>query len=138
MIHIHPRRPSNNGIDMTPIIDIVFILLIFFVLAASYAVQGLDMDLPSAQSTHAISGRIVPIQLTSTGEFTVDDIPVSRSDLPYALSNIVRSFKQRPGRFILLAAPNAPVEALIYLVDQVRRNGAETLMVAAKVPESTP
>lgn len=138
MIRIRPRRHSSRDLDMTPLIDVVFILLIFFVLAASYAVRGIDMDLPTAQSTHAAAGRIVPIRLTRLGEFSVDDVPVSREDLPYALSNVVRSFKTRPGRFVLFTAPDAPVEALIHLVDQVRRNGGETLMVAAQSPETAP
>ena len=131
-------RCTKSGVDMTPIIDVVFILLIFFVLAASYAVRGIDMELPAAQSAQAAAGRIVPIRLTKTGGYVIDDVPVSRADLPYALSNAVRSFKTRPGRFVLFAAPDAPVEALIHLVDQVRRNGGETLMVATRPPEAAP
>ena len=134
MISIKCRRSSDAGLDMTPLIDTIFILLLFFVLAASFTVRGLDVELPPAQATQAISGRVVEIRLFENGTFEVDEVPVSREDLPYRLHELVKTFRNHPGQLVLLAAPKAPVEALIFLVDQVRRNGGEKLMVAASVP----
>lgn len=135
MIHIKCRRSSDAGLDMTPLIDTIFILLLFFVLAASFTVRGLDVELPPAKATQAISGRVVEIRLFENGTFEVDEVPVSREDLPYRLHELVKTFRSHPGQLVLLAAPKAPVEALIFLVDQVRRNGGEKLMVAASVPK---
>ncbi len=135
MISIKCRRSSDAGLDMTPLIDTIFILLLFFVLAASFTVRGLDVELPPAQATQAISGRVVEIRLFENGTFEVDEVPVSREDLPYRLHELVKTFRNHPGQLVLLAAPKAPVEALIFLVDQVRRNGGEKLMVAASVPK---
>lgn len=135
MIHIKCRLSSDAGLDMTPLIDTIFILLLFFVLAASFTVRGLDVELPPAKATQAISGRVVEIRLFENGTFEVDDVPVSREDLPYRLHELVKTFRSHPGQLVLLAAPKAPVEALIFLVDQVRRNGGEKLMVAASVPK---
>ena len=135
MISIKCRRSSDAGLDMTTLIDTIFILLLFFVLAASFTVRGLDVELPPAQATQAISGRVVEIRLFENGTFEVDEVPVSREDLPYRLHELVKTFRNHPGQLVLLAAPKAPVEALIFLVDQVRRNGGEKLMVAASVPK---
>ena len=86
MIRIRSKTDADDGLDMTPLIDCVFNLLLFFVLAASF-------------------------------------------------TNLVKTFRSRPGQLVLMAAPKAPVEALVYLVDQVRRQGGEKLMVATSIPK---
>ena len=131
MIRIKSKLDGDVGLDMTPLIDAVFILLLFFILAATFTVRGLDVELPQAQ----ITGRIVEIRLFADGRFTVDDVPTAREDLPYKVSELVRTMRNRPGQLVLLSDPKAPVEALVFLVDQVRRNGGEKLMVAASAPK---
>ena len=74
-------------------------------------------------------------RLFENGTYSVDDIPVSREELPYRLNDLVKTFRSRPGQLVLMAAPKAPVEALVYLVDQVRRQGGEKLMVATSIPK---
>lgn len=130
MIKIASRRKKEDDMDMTPLLDAVFILLIFFILAASFTVRGMDIDLPPAKSSQALSGRIVEIELFANGSFNCDGVAVSRTDLPYEVQKIVKSFKTRPGQLVLKSAPNAPVEALVFLVDTVRQHGGERLMVA--------
>lgn len=132
MIDIRPPEDDDSGLDMTPIIDVVFILLIFFIIAASFSVRGMHMDLPQAQSTQALSGRVVEIHLTADDAYRVDGVPVARDELPYRLHTLVRSFRTQPAQLVLIASPEASAGALIYLVDQVKQNGGENLMLAAR------
>jgi biopolymer transport protein ExbD len=115
--------------------DVIFILLIFFIIASAFAVRGLDIDLPSAQSSQALSGRVVEIRLDENGSYLCEGVPVERDFLRYKLQDIVRGFKKEPGQLVLKAAPNAPVDALIFVVDEVRMLGGEKLMVATSRPE---
>lgn len=135
MIRIRTKTARSGDLDMTPLLDVIFILLLFFVVAASFTVRGLEVELPKAQATAALSGRVVEIRLSEDGAFFIEDVPVAREDVPYKLHEVVRSFHARPGQLVLLAAPKAPVEALVYLVDEVRRCGGEKLMVAAAPSE---
>ncbi len=135
MIRIRSKTDADDGLDMTPLIDCVFNLLLFFVLAASFTIRGMSLDLPPAKETRSITGRIVEVRLFENGTYSVDDIPVSREELPYRLNDLVKTFRSRPGQLVLMAAPKAPVEALVYLVDQVRRQGGEKLMVATSIPK---
>lgn len=57
MIRIRTRTGLRNALDMTPLMDVVFILLLFFVIAASFTIRGLDIELPPAQATRAITGK---------------------------------------------------------------------------------
>ena len=69
MLNLRPKAARDDEPDLTPLIDMVFILLIFFILAASFAVRGIDLDLPPAHSGQALSGRVVEIRLLRDGSF---------------------------------------------------------------------
>ena len=135
MISLRPRSEQRAELDLTPFMDVIFILLIFFIIASAFAVRGLDIDLPSAQSSQALSGRVVEIRLEENGSYLCEGVPVERDFLRYKLQDIVRGFKKEPGQLVLKAAPNAPVDALIFVVDEVRMLGGEKLMVATSRPE---
>lgn len=135
MLDLRPLNAGQDEPDLTPLIDMVFILLIFFILAASFAVRGLDLDLPPAQSGQALSGRVVELRLLADGSFECDGMPVARADMRARLQGLVRDFRTRPGQLVLKAAPDAPVEALIFLVDEVRMQGGEKLLIATSPPQ---
>ena len=129
MLNLRPKAARDDEPDLTPLIDMVFILLIFFILAASFAVRGIDLDLPPAHSGQALSGRVVEIRLLRDGSFLCEGIPVARTDIR------VRDFRARPGQLVLKAAPDAPVEALVFIVDEVRMQGGEKLLIATAQPD---
>lgn len=135
MLNLRPRRSCHAELDLTPFMDVIFILLIFFIIASAFAVRGLDIDLPSAHSSEALSGRVVELQLKEDGSFLCDGIPVERDFLRYKLQDIVRGFRKEPGQLVLKASPKAPVDALIFVVDEVRMLGGEKLMVATSRPD---
>lgn len=135
MISFRSRKNRSAELDLTPFMDVIFILLIFFIIASAFAVRGLDIDLPAAKSSHALSGRVVEVRLMKDGSFFCDGVPVERSFLRYRLQDIVRSFRKSPGQLVLKSDPEAPVEALIYVVDEVRMLGGEKLMVATSNPD---
>lgn len=135
MIRLRPRSEHRADLDLTPFMDVIFILLIFFIIASAFAVRGLDIDLPSAQSSQALSGRVVEVRLKENGSYLCDGVPVEREFLRYKLQEIVRGFKKEPGQLVLKADPKAPVDALIFVVDEVRMLGGEKLMVATSRPE---
>ena len=136
MISLRPRSEHRAELDLTPFMDVIFILLIFFIIASAFAVRGLDIDLPSAQSSQALSGRVVEVRLEKNGSYLCDGVPVERDFLRYKLQDIVRGFKKEPGQLVLKADPAAPVDALIFVVAEVRMLGGEKLMVATSRPEA--
>lgn len=134
MICLRPKKRSGAELDLTPVMDVIFILLIFFIVASAFAVRGLDIDLPPAHSSRALSGKVVEVRLEEDGSFFCDGVPVEREFLRYKLQDIVRGFRKEPGQLVLKASPKAPVEALIFVVDEVRMIGGEKLMVATSRP----
>ncbi len=139
MLNFTLRPASEELFDLTPLIDMMFILLIFFVVAAAFAVRGVDLDLPPAQASRALSGRVVELRLFQDGSFAFEGVPVERRDVRDKLQTLVRGFRTTPGQLVLKAAPDAPVEALLFIVDEVRLQGGEKLLIATSRPkEETP
>ncbi|MCQ2444294.1 MAG: biopolymer transporter ExbD [Mailhella sp.] len=134
MIDFRRPRGEGDGFDLAPFMDVIVILLIFFIIASAFAVRGLDLDLPPAHTSEALSGRVVEITLADDGSYTCDGVPVSPADLRYRLQDIVRGFRKDPGQLVLKSSPKAPVDALIRLVDEVRMLGGEKLMIATSRP----
>ena len=123
MINIRARGEREDSSDLTSLIDVVFILLIFFILAASFAV-------PSAKTSKALAGHVVEIRLNKDGSFLCDGIPTKKEELDERLASVIIQFKARPGQIVLMADPQAPAGEMIYLVDAVRQHGGEKLHVA--------
>ena len=137
MLHFDAKTTDEAcTFDLTPLIDIIFILLLFFILAAAFAVRGLSLDLPHAQSSQALSGRVVELHLLADGTFVIDGVPTPREEVRMRIQNLVRHFRTNPGLLVLKAAPAAPVESLIFLVDEVRLQGGEKLHIGTASPTS--
>jgi biopolymer transport protein ExbD len=126
------EAPDDSA--LTPLIDMVFILLIFFVLAAAFTVRGLEVELPAARSSQPLSGRVVELRLLEDGAVTCEGVPLPRGQVRDKLRELVTGFREKPGRLVLIAAPKAPVEALIFLVDEVRMQGGEKMLIATSSP----
>ncbi|SCM71080.1 Biopolymer transporter ExbD [uncultured Desulfovibrio sp.] len=132
-------RPLNTACDydLIPLIDMLFILLIFFVIAAAFAVRGLEVDLPTAHSSKTLSGRVIELRLTADGGILCEGAPLPRQEVRDKLHDLVLGFRSRPGRLVLVADPKAPVEGLIFLVDEVRMQGGEKLLIATSGQPAT-
>ena len=61
--------------------------------------------------------------------------PVARADIRAKLQSLVRDVRARPRQLVLKAAPDAPVEALVFIVDEVRMQGGEKLLIATAQPD---
>lgn len=129
MLSLKVRNTTELDLDITPLLDVVFILLIFFIIASAFAVRGLDMDVPEARTSAALSGRIVELRLDEHGTIYGEDVLLQRDELKMFLFRCAESFKERPGKLVLKAHPKAPVEALVFIVDSVRLQGGERLMI---------
>lgn len=134
MLSLKVRNTSEVDLDITPLLDVVFILLIFFIIASAFAVRGLDMDVPEARSSAALSGRIVELRLDADGTIYGEDVLLQREELKMFLFRSAESFKERPGKLVLKAHPQAPVESLVFIVDSVRLQGGERLMIMTADP----
>ena len=137
MFKLSQINEQSTAPDITPLLDVVFILLIFFIIASAFAVRGLDMQVPAAKSSSPISGRVVEITLDAQGNIFAEGIPMARKDFKFFIQKTSRSFMEKPGQMMLKADPMAPAHTLIFIVDEVRQQGGERIIIATSDPDTT-
>ncbi|MAF83312.1 MAG: biopolymer transporter ExbD [Gammaproteobacteria bacterium] len=109
-------------IDLTPMLDVVFIMLIFFIVTASFLREfGVDgMKPPSVQQTQTES-KTIAVKISSTGVIEIDGLNVD----PRAVSaHIIRRKAENPDAAIaVLAGQRAKAELVVGVIDAAREAG---------------
>ena len=99
------RRAPMAEINVTPLVDVMLVLLIIFMVTAPLLVAGVPVDLPESRAG-ALDQQAKPVQiaLDKNGGLFVDDQPVSDAALPQRLARIAAEPAPAEGRRIYLRA----------------------------------
>ena len=99
------RRAPMAEINVTPLVDVMLVLLIIFMVTAPLLVAGVPVDLPESRAG-ALDQQSEPVQVAidGNGVITVDEAPVSEAELPATLARIAAQPQPAEGRRIYLRA----------------------------------
>ena len=129
----HSRRESGSAaeINMTPLIDMVFILLIFFIVTTSFVNEtGVDVNRPSAETAVKKELANIMVAITSSGQINIGGRVVDRRAVR---ANIERLHAENPeGSVIIIADKDAKTGLLIEVMDQARLAGIANVSIAAE------
>ena len=84
-MNLRPNRPADPEITLTPLIDVVFLLLIFFMVSTSFVQESeLEITLPEAgnELRPAEERQQVVLAIDAAGHYSVDERPVATTDRP--------------------------------------------------------
>ena len=99
------RRAPMAEINVTPLVDVMLVLLIIFMVTAPLLVAGVPIDLPESRAG-ALDQQAEPVQVAidRDGTITIDDAPVAEAALPGKLAEIAAQPQPEEGRRIYLRA----------------------------------
>lgn len=120
-------------IDMTPMLDVVFIMLIFFIVTASFVKEaGIDVNRPDAATAVKKDRANILIAISETGEIWINK---RRIDARAVQANIERLHAENPqGTVVIQADKKATTEVLIKVMDASRSAGVYDVSIAAQEP----
>lgn len=122
------RKSTKPDVDISPLIDVVFILLIFFMVTTTFVKDSqVDLERPGASSGSKASTKALRIVIDRSGAIYLADAPVK----PWMLQSRVRDFLRDggDGSVLVVADRRVAVEKLIEVVDQCRLAGADDVGV---------
>jgi len=121
------REPLELG--LTPLIDIVFLLLIFFMLTSRFIVQeGLEVDLPRTEKQHAVSEeKVHVIYLLKDGTIMYREKEMSLEKMENVLSGFAPHERKKP--FEVRSDRYASVQSMVALLEVLREAGAYNVSV---------
>jgi len=129
------RRGDRGGqeeINIAPLIDIVFILLIFFMVSTTFQKdQDLDITRPQAASAKPASTKAIRVYIDASGETFIQGQPVR----PWVIQSRVRDMLKgsTTDQVLVVTDEGVPARKLIEVVDQARLGGANDVGVATRV-----
>jgi len=114
-------------INVTPLVDVMLVLLIIFMITAPMLTQGLDVALPEAEgkSFELATNNPAKVTVTSAGAVYVDGTPVGSTDLELSLGPMLRT--RRIKRALLEADEGVPYGRVVAVLDVMNRAGVEQL-----------
>lgn len=122
---------GEGEIDMAPLIDCVFLLLIFFMLSTTFiTIKGLVVDLPGAADAEEQQQqkKDVNINVSADGEYTVVGAKASASELASAIKGAMDVNNNR--NIIIQGDPVAKHKDIVYVMDMAYSVGAEGMAFA--------
>ncbi len=125
-------RHRQIELGITPLIDIVFLLLIFFMLTSHFLLdEGIKIDLPPARTSEVESARDLVIFLESDGRIVFQDQVVRIEDIESLLS---AELQQDPDQTVMIRADRAVIlEKAVGIMDAVKASGASRMMLATEL-----
>ena len=125
------RSRRESGIDISPMLDMVFILLIFFVVTSTFTREtGVDVTKPKASTAQDLSREAVMIGISRQGTLHVNEAQVPITSLRRILENIVRETPDRP--VVLIADRDAPSGLVVDVLDECNLARVAKVSIAAQ------
>ncbi|MDY0221727.1 MAG: biopolymer transporter ExbD [Desulfobacterium sp.] len=135
MINITAARKAKKQsltLDIAPLIDMVFILLIFFLVTTSFVKEtGVDVNRPTASTAIAKENVTILVGITAQDKIYVDNREI---DIRALRLNVERALGEKPdGTVVIVADKNSTTGTTIAAMDQCRLAGARDVSLAASL-----
>lgn len=123
------RRSRNSFLNLTPLIDVVFLMLVFFLLTSSFVrYRSLDLVLVDTGALEFASGEgNFVIRLSGAGDLTLDGRPVNVNELEPVLRARLEASDGLAG--IVLTADSAPLQTIVVVLERVREAGVADIRI---------
>jgi len=134
------RRQEDWGIDLTSLIDVVFLLLIFFMVSTTFIRETqLRIDLPEAGGEPRVEEPdSIEITVDARGDYSVNDRLLLRSDLETllrALRDVLAGREAAALRVVITADANASHQSVVRAMDAAGKAGLARLSITTRQPE---
>ena len=125
------KKESEASVDMSPLIDMVFILLIFFMVSSTFVKDmKLDLDRPGASSAKKASSKVIRVYIDNQTDTYIDGQPVKVWAIQGKLRDMLRASTE--SSVLVITDETIAGEKLIEVVDQCRMSGARDVAVSTK------
>lgn len=123
-------RRKMRALNLTPLIDVLFILIIFFMLTTSFMrIESMELILPSAQGAKAAGDKqeVVRLFVAASGEITLGNRKLTADEMTESLTRMLESTPDI--RVMLLTADGVTMQQLVSIMDRIYMLGGKSLFV---------
>ncbi|MFO1370404.1 MAG: biopolymer transporter ExbD [Marinagarivorans sp.] len=122
------EEAQSQTLDMTPLVDVAFILLIFFIITTAFVREtGVEVDKPSAVSSSQMQKNIVLIAITAGGDVVYNGTTIG---VKTVRTTLVQAMKGRVQPLVIQADKSVPTDLLVQVIDQAKLAGIASVSIA--------
>ncbi|HOP28874.1 MAG TPA: biopolymer transporter ExbD [Spirochaetota bacterium] len=135
MVRFKNIRKNEEGlaINMTPLIDIIFNLLIFFLITAAITVKGIDLDLPEASTAEKMPSKSWEIIIDENEKIIFNDAAIDEFRLKKIFeAEKIKPESERVSSIILKADRKTTFGTFVRVMDTARQSGFYDLVIATE------
>ncbi len=125
------REDDESEVNLTPMLDVVFIMLIFFIVTASFVKEsGIDVNRPDAQTAEPKQKASILIAISEDGEIWIKK---RRVDIRQVRPNVEKMLAENPlGTVVIQADEESKNGLFVQVMDAARAAGAFKIAIAAE------
>ena len=122
---------EEEEINITPMLDVVFILLIFFIVTANFIKEpGLEVNRPDSETAEPTENAAILIAVGNAGEIYMDGRRIDKRQLK---ANVVRLLAENPqGSVVIQADEKATADTIMAVMDGAREAGVYNISLASE------
>ena len=123
------RPRTKQELNVAPLVDVVFLLLIFFMLASTFIKpEAIDLMLEGSSTGGNAAEKMLNIEVVVDGTIRLNGLRLSMPQLETELASRIQGDQTRP--VTIKAAAEVPVQTLVSIMDRVRAAGTNNLRLA--------
>lgn len=125
-----PSLCKHADINITSLIDVVFILVIFFMIGSSFDKAGFSVHLPESSQVVSVKKEMIVVTVGVGGTIQIDDIEVKESDIVFVIRECLQ---ENSSKSVSLFCDGAvPLNTVTRIMDKLAEGGAENVTIRAK------
>ena len=133
-MEFNPKKKRRVLINITSLIDVMFLLLIFFMVTSTFLDKpGMKLELPSAESAEVARVEKLVLYISSDDEVVFNDQPVALDDLEETMRGALSEIEDRT--LVLNADKAVQHGTVIRVMDIAKKLGLEKLVIGIKMEE---
>jgi biopolymer transport protein ExbD len=139
-MNLHPRKRRSPELNLTPLIDVVFLLLIFFMVSTTFQRESeIRVELPQASAEEPLEGppRFLDITVDREGRFYVNQEEVVNTEVETLKQAIRKAAMQESDLPVIINADaQTPHQAVIKVMDAASQLGYLRMSFATRLPDA--
>jgi biopolymer transport protein ExbD len=138
-LNLRRSRAEDPEVNLTPLIDVVFILLIFFMVSTTFQRESeIKIELPEASAEPAEERKeLLEIVIDAEGHYFIDEQQVVNTELETLKTAIRKSLGQRTELPVVIRADRqTPYESVVRAMDAISQLGLVQMSLATSQPEN--
>ncbi|MEK7263506.1 MAG: biopolymer transporter ExbD [Bacteroidota bacterium] len=127
----HTENKALSMFSVSSLTDIIFLLLIFFLLTSSFVVRpGIEVQLPSSEESKSKADEQIVLSITSTGHYYVNEKKFSFEEISTQLALLLGDNKEKT--IVINADKNVSLQTTVEVMDIAKNIGASHFLIATQ------